>query len=402
MTERYTDSFNEFKRTLQDFTEMDKVWKGTQDDRMTKVEKTLAGVVDRIEEQESKAVIPGRTGAATSVKRDHVVKFCQALRGKFANPAHLIELENVERALGRKDVSIGTGSAGGFAVPEEISRQIERLELKLSPVRGLVRVVRTMTSDYKVLVNKRGTAAAWSTETGTRTGTATSAFRERATTHGELYAYPTTTEWALDDIFFDVEAWLAEECAQAFAAEEGDAVVRGNGSNKPTGMINTAPVATADFASPERDEDAYEAINSDLTPGGAGIVADSLIDLVYTVNSAYRANGTFVMNSLTAAAIRKLKDDNGQYLWGTALIAGQPDRLLGYPVAIWEDFDDIGSNKYPVAFGDFRRGYVLNDISELRILRDPYTTPGLVKFYVRRRVGGIVTDNSAVKFLKTI
>ena len=79
------------------------------------------------------------------------------------------------------------------------------------------------------------------------------------------------------------------------------------------------------------------------------------------------------MNSLTTGAIRKLKDSQGQYLWAPGLQAGQPDSLLGYPVATWEQMDDIGANTFPVAFGNFRRGYVLSDRVGLRITRDNIT-----------------------------
>jgi HK97 family phage major capsid protein len=301
-------------------------------------------------------------------------------------------------------VTIGTPAAGGYAVPEEILRDIERLELKFSPVRRLVRVQPVSTGDVKQLVNIRGAASGWVGETGTRNQTNTPLLRERVPTLGEIYAYPQASEWSLDDVFFDVGAWLAEEAGQAFAEAEGDAVIRGNGTNQPTGMLNTAPVATADFASPLRNAAAYQFIASlsDSSPVVAEIIADRLIDLLYSVNSAYRVNGTWVMNSTTAAAVRKLKDGNGQYLWAQGLIAGQPDRLLGYPVEIWEQMDDIGTNKFPVAFGDFRRAYTLVERTQLRITVDPsITTPGTHKFYIRRREGGCVANNDAIKWLKT-
>jgi HK97 family phage major capsid protein len=206
----------------------------------------------------------------------------------------------------------------------------------------------------------------------------------------------------LDDVFFDVGAWLADSVAREFARQTGIAVISGNGTSKPTGLLNTAPVSTADFASPERSANALQFITSDLTPGGVGIVPDALLDLVHTVHSAYRANGTFAMNSLTAAAIRKLKDTTGQYIWQQGLIDGQPDRLLGYRVAIWEDVPDIGANNFPVIFGDFMRGYMLVDRTDIRITKDPYTTPGFVKYYVRRRLGGITWDNHALKVLQTL
>ena len=357
---------------------------------------------ERIEELEARAASPGKT-AQQKRQDEYKSAFVEWVRSRGQAPQAEAKMHELQRkAMEQKDVTIGTGAAGGFAVPEEIAREIGRLELLFSPVRSLVKVVTAGSSDYKELVSIRGTTSGWVGETTTRTATATSQLRERTPTHGELYAYPQASEWSLDDVFFNVEDWIAEEVAQEFAVQEGDAVIRGNASNKPTGMINTAPAVTADFASPPRSAEAYEAVESDLTPGAQGIVADNLIDLVYRLNSAYRMRGVFVFNSLTTAAIRKLQDDNGQYLWAPGLQAGQPDRLLGYPTATWEQMDDIGSNKYPVAFGDFRRGYVLADRVGIRITRDNVTNIGFVKFYVRRREGGIVLDNHAIKFLKTI
>lgn len=164
-------------------------------------------------------------------------------------------------------------------------------------------------------------------------------------------------------------------------------------------MINTTPVTTADSASPVRAAAAFQYIASTASP--FAVTADSLIDLVYTLNSAYRANGTFVMNSATTGAIRKLKDTTNQYLWQPSLIAGQPPTLHGYSVETWESMDDIGSAKFPVAFGDWRRAYMIVDRTDLRITRDDVTAPGFVKFYVRRREGGIVLNNDAAKFIRT-
>jgi HK97 family phage major capsid protein len=108
------------------------------------------------------------------------------------------------------------------------------------------------------------------------------------------------------------------------------------------------------------------------------------------------------MNSLTMAAIRKLKDTTNRPLYTESLIAGQPDRLLGYPVQIWEDIPDIAANAFCVFFGDFQRAYQLVDRTDLRITRDPYTNPGHVRFYVRRRVGGHVWDNHSLKILQSL
>lgn len=313
-------------------------------------------------------------------------------------------LGEFESQMRKKAVSISTPADGGFGLPEDLTRDIAKMEQKLSPVRNLVRVDRVGSNDNKMLVSLRGASAGWVGESTARTETSTPTLRERAPTMGEVYAYPQTTEWALDDVFFDVGAWLAEEVAEEFAIAEGEAVIRGSGANQPTGMLNTTPVTTADFASPLRAASAYQFIPSPSgsSPAVAEIVPDALITLLYSVNSRYRANGTWVMNSNTAAAIRKLKNNEGNYLWHPALMAGQPEMLLGYPVAIWEQMDDIATNAFPVAFGDFRKGYRLVDRTEIRITVDAnITTPGRVKYFVRRREGGCPLVNDAIKFLRT-
>ena len=413
-------AFEEFKTTNDARLEAVKTGnesKSTElDAKLVKIEKDLALVSglkkqieleqqvqkDRIEELEAKASSPGKT--MQQKRRDeHKDLFIDWVRNKGENPVLSAQLTDLQKKMiEQKDITIGTGAAGGFAMPEEISREIGRLELLFSPVRRLVKVVTAGTSDYKELVSKRGTTSGWVGETGTRTATLTSQLRERAMTHGELYAYPQASEWSLDDIFFNVDAWLAEEVAEKFAVEEGIAVISGNGTSKPTGMINTAPVVTADFASPERSANAYQAVTSDLTPGGVAILADTLIDLLYTLNSAYRARAVWVFNSLTAAAIRKLKDTTNQYLWQPGLQLGQPERLLGFPVETWENMPNIGANLFPVAIGDWRRAYYLADRVGLRITRDNVTNVGFVRFYVRRREGGHVLDNHAAKFLQTL
>jgi HK97 family phage major capsid protein len=358
---------------------------------------------ERIEELESRANQPGRTGSE-KLRSEYKSTFIDWIRSKGQAADLEAKLKALHsKAIEMKDVTIGTPAAGGYAVPEEISREIERLEKKFSPVRRLVKVVPTGTSDYKELVSIGGASSGWVGESGSRTATTTSQLRERAPTHGEIYAYPQVSEWSLDDIFFNVEQWLAEEVAESFAINEGDAVIRGNGTNKPTGMLNTTPVTTADFASPLRAAAAYQYIasQSGVSPPVYGINPDKLVELVYTLNSSYRAGATWVMNSTTTGAVRKLKDSNGQYHWQPGLQLGQPERLLGYPVETWEQLDDIGANKFPIAFGNWRRAYVVSDRVGLRITRDNISNVGFVRFYVRRREGGTVLNNDATKWLST-
>ena len=392
--------FSEIRDTLDGITQAFDAYRSGSEEK-------IAGAVERIEALEARAMNPRLAGNDHRDADDieHKQRFLAWMRNP-RDPMAMGRLGEIEAAISKKDMSIGSNADGGFAVPKEIVATIEKLELKLSPVRNLVKVLQSGTSDFHHLVAQGGTESGWSSETGTRSGTTTPKLRDVAPTHGELYAYPTVSNWSLDDIFFDLAAWLAGEVSESFASQEGQAVIDGNGTNKPTGMLNTTPVLTSDFASPLRDQDAYQYIACDLdilgSPQAPGITGDLLIDCVYTLNAKYRAGASWIMNSTTAGAVRKLKDSQGRYLWTDGLQAGQPAMLLGYPVATWEQMPDIGANNFPVGFGNWARAYLLVDRVGLRITRDEVTTPGLTKFYVRRREGGRVLNNDAAKFIRTI
>lgn len=361
------------------------------------IETEMALQRERLEELESRKSSPGKT-AHEKANDEYKEKLMEWMRHKGNSPM----LETQLHDLMRKDITIASAAGGGYAVPEEISRDIGELQMKYSPVRRLVKVVSVGTSDYKELIDLNGTTCGWVGEAGSRTATNTSTLREVAPTHGEIYAYPQVSEWSLDDIFFNVEAWLTESVARSFAKEEGSAVISGSGSNKPTGMLNTTPVTTADDAVSPRAAAAYQYVNSsDNSP--AAISSDDLIDLQYALNASYRSAATWVMNSNTAGAIRKLKaSGTGEYMWQPSYQAGQPDMLLGKPIESWEQMSDVGGNAFPVAFGDFKQGYLLTERTGLRITRDNVTNVGYVRFYVRKREGGIPLNNDAIKFLRVM
>lgn len=352
---------------------------------------------ERIEELESRRNSPGKT-AQEIAKSEHKAAFVEWIRNaKSMSPMHEQKLWAAEK----KDVTIGSTTAGGFALPEEISRDIGLLQQKYSPFRSIVKVVTVGTNDYKELITINSATSGWVGETGSRTATLTPILRECAPTFGELYAYPQASEWSLDDIFFNVDAWITDNVARSFAIAESTAIVSGNGSSKPTGMLNTTPVTTADDAAVLRAQGAYQYIlGGDNSP--ASVDADTMIDLFYTLNSAYRANATWIMNSLTAGQVRKLKDTTNQYLWQPSMIVGQPDTILGKPIAVCEQLADPLGGNFPLAIGDWRQAYLLAQRTGLRITRDNVTNVGYVRFYVRQRVGGIVLNNDAAKWLKLL
>lgn len=329
------------------------------------------------------------------------LRSCNQVKG--GDPTIQKQLRDQEKALlESKDFTTTVNASGGYAVPEDISTMIHDQMRLLSPLRALCRVVQVGTPDYKELVNIHGENSGWVGETGTRNQSTTPSFRERAPTSGTLYAYPRATEESVDDVFFDIGGMIVDVTSTEFAIAEAIAFLSGNGTNKPTGMLNTAPTTDTDDASPARNADAFEYIALDSSSPTTAIDPDRLIDLVYRLRAPYRANASWIMNSLTMGTIRKLKDGQNQYLWAPGLQPGQPASLLGFSTNAIEAMDDADTvGNHPLAFGDFRRGYLIVDRVGLRItVDDNITTPGYINWYIRKRVGGIVLDNNAVKFGK--
>ncbi|MCB1489321.1 MAG: phage major capsid protein, partial [Bauldia sp.] len=212
----------------------------------------------------------------------------------------------------------------------------------------------------------------------------------------ELYAMPAATGTLLDDAAVDIDAWIAEEVEIAFATQEGAAFVDGDGDKKPTGFLQYTTVAEASWA--------WEKIGYVITGIAGGFATsdpvDDLIDLVYALKAGYRQNAHFVMNRKTQGAVRKLKDVDGNYIWQPGSQPGGAATLMNFPIVDAEDMPDIGTDKFAIAFGDFRRGYLVVDRIGVRVLRDPYTAKPYVLFYTTKRVGGGVQDFDAIKLLK--
>lgn len=296
-----------------------------------------------------------------------------------------------------KSLSGQSPSDGGYAVPREIDAIIARELTEISPIRAIAQVVQTGSAGYRKLVSTGGTASGWVSETAARPETDTPQFAEIAPPTGELYANPAASQAMLDDAGFDLESWLASEIAMEFARAEGSAFINGTGSDQPEGFLS-APVSSAEDA--VRAFGSLQYIGSGDDTGFGSAPESRLIDLVHTLKAGHRQGASFVMNSATLAEVRKLKTDDGAFLWQPGMVEGQPDRLLGYPVVEAEDMPDVATGAYPIAFGNFRSGYLIAERSATQILRDPFTNKPFVHFYATKRVGGQVLDSAAIKLLK--
>ena len=356
---------------------------------------------ERLEMLEAANDRPGKT-LAEKASEDYKEKFFGALRSKFSDGEKMHEMSKAYRKMQEtKTVQIGSDILGGHGVPEEVSRQIEDLMLRSSDILQVLDMKTVGTSDYKELVSINSTSSAWAAELGTRSQQTDPNLRQVAPTMGELYTYLFASNEAIEDVFFDIENWFITTAAESAAKALDLAVWSGDGSSKPTGMVNGAPVSTADTASPMRAAAVYQYIPTDsASPQALG--GDDLLDLVYALNRSYRRNAQFGCNQNTQAAIRKLKDGNNQYLWQPSYQSGQPDMLLGYPVFTYEDMaDSTTADGFYCGFGDWNKAYTLITRRGLAVTRDDnITTPGTVKFYLRQRFGGIPKNNDALKFLK--
>ena len=179
--------------------------------------------------------------------------------------------------------------------------------------------------------------------------------------------------------------------------QEGTAFVSGDGTNKPKGFLAYTTVANT-FVGRGASSATWRPATAGDFP--ASNPSDVLIDLIYALKAGYRQNGVFVMNRKTQATVRKFKDSGGAYLWQPPAIAGGRASLMTFPVIEAEDMPDIAANSYSVAFGDFRRGYLIVDRQGVRVLRDPFSAKPYVLFYTTKRVGGGVQDFDAIKLLK--
>jgi HK97 family phage major capsid protein len=292
---------------------------------------------------------------------------------------------------------VGVDPDGGFLVPEEVSTTIQQQVLQISPIRQIARVIPATAASYKQIVDLRGLESGWVGEVSSRPSTGGPNLSVVDIPAKEVYAMPKATQQLLDDSGFDVGEWLTRSIADEFAQQEGAAFVSGDGVNKPLGFLALDTSTDAD------DARAFGTLQYTASGGASGFASsdpsDALIDLVYSLKSAYRLGAVWVMNALTQATVRKFKDGQGNYLWERSTQAGQPPMLLGYPVIECPDMPDVGANAFAIAFGNFARAYVVTD-RVTRILRDPFTSKPYVNFYATKRVGGGTTDSDAIKLLK--
>jgi len=306
----------------------------------------------------------------------------------FAALGRSIDLDTLQKAISEnpefKALTLGDDTTGGYlAAPPTLASEIIKNVVDIDPIRQIANVQSIGTSTFEQPKRTGTHSAAWTAETGTRSETTGTTWGKTVIPTHEMSAMIDISRWNLEDSAYNLEAEISSEFSEQFAAAEGAAFVNGSAVTRPEGFLQNADIS-------------YTA------NGHASLLqADGLISILYDLKALYSANATWVWERATTALVRKLKDGEGNYLW-VAGLATAPPTVLGRPYVEAETMPTVASDAYPVALGDFRRGYKIVDRAGMAVLRDQITqaASGNVRFWSWMRVGGQVVQAEAIRKLK--
>ena len=293
----------------------------------------------------------------------------------FWNAMRRKNFYDVENAL-----QVGTDSEGGYLVPDEFEHTLVEALEEENFFRGIATVIQTSSGDRKIpVVATKGTAS-WIDEEG--------AYPESDDSFGQVSigAYKVATmlkvsDELLNDSVFDLEAYISKEFGRRIGTKEEEAFFTGDGKGKPTGIFNAAGGAS-----------------DGVTTAAASITFDDVMDLFYALKSPYRRKAVWVLNDTTVKALRKLKDNNGNYIWQPSVQAGQPDMILNRPYYTSAYVPEVAAGAKVMAFGDFSYYWIADRQGRsFKRLNELFAANGQVGFLASQRVDGKLILSEAVK-----
>jgi HK97 family phage major capsid protein len=335
--------------------------------------KAATDAADRIEVALNRLPLDARGGQPGAASTPETKAFGAFIRrGREA-----LDLDEV------KSLRVSDDTAGGYLAPEQFVAEVIKNVVQFSPVRAAARVGSTAAGSVRIPKRTGTPTAGWVSEIGSRPATQP-AYGQVEIPVNEAACYVDVSNQLLEDSAVDIYSELSMDLAEEFGRLEGYAFVLGDGVGKPEGLM------------------AADAVQYTPTGSASDVTSDSLITALYALAPFYRGRAAWMMNGTSLAAVRKMKDERGNYLWAPGLAPGQPETLLGRPVVEAVDMPDIGAGAFPIVVGDFQQAYRIYDRVQLGIIRDPYSvaTTGLTRFHARRRVGGGVVKAEAIRKLK--
>ena len=368
------------KKFLEDHTDKDGKMAAADAQAYEKMEADIAEMgktIDRLEKQAemdrklampaSRPLVasPGQAVKKGTASDEYRKAMFTAIRTKFRDVSNVLQE--------------GIDESGGYLVPEEYDKRLVDVLDEENILRGLATNIRT-SGERKINIAATKPAALWVEEGGALTfGDAT--FDQKLLDAHKLHVAIKITEELLADNAFQLEDYIIAQFGKAIANAEEDAFLNGDGDGKPTGVFQDAQVG--------------------VTIGTVDITADDVIDLVYKLKRPYRKNAAFITNDQTLGILRKLKDENGNYLWQPSLQNGEPDRILGYAIRTSQFAPRLAAGKVAMAFGDFSY-YNIGDRGQrtLQVLKELFAGNGMVGYVMKERVDGLLVLPEAVQLLK--
>lgn len=338
-------------------------------ERQETLEKELARPVGTpiLNQPQAAQKLSGKTGRASDEYKE---AFWNAMKSRAVLP-------DVQNSL-----SVGSDGDGGYLVPDEFEKTLVDALKDENIFRDLARTIQSASGDRSIPVVTSHGAAEWMDENAL-VPESDDNFGQLTVSAYKLGTFIKVSDELMSDAAFDLADYVTAEFARRMGAKEEEAFFVGNGTKKPTGIF--ADVGGADVG----------------VAGGSSITSDSLIDLYYSLRAPYRRNAVWVMNDTTVKAIRKLKDNNNQYLWQPALTAGTPDSILGRPIRTSPFVPEVGAGEKVIAFGDFSYYWIVDRQGRtFKRLNELFATTGQVGFMVVQRVDGKLTLPEAIKVMK--
>ena len=372
--------WEETKKFLAEHTDKDGKMAAADAEAYEKMEADIAEMgktIDRLEKQAemdkklamptSKPLVgtPGKPEKKGTASDEYRKAMFTAIRTKFRDVSNVLQE--------------GIDEAGGYLVPDEYDRRLIDVLDEENVLRGLATTIRT-SGERKINIAATKPAALWVEEGGALTfGDAT--FDQKLLDAHKLHVAIKITEELLADNAFQLEDYIIAQFGKAIANAEEDAFLNGDGEGKPTGLFADAQVG--------------------VTIDTVEIEADDVIDLIYKLKRPYRKKASFITNDSTLAVLRKLKDENGNYLWQPSLQNGEPDRILGYAIRTSQFAPKLAAGKAALAFGDFSY-YNIGDRGQrtLQVLKELFAGNGMVGYVMKERVDGLLVLPEAVQVLK--
>lgn len=281
-------------------------------------------------------------------------------------------------------LSVGTDSDGGYTVPDEFEHTLVEALADENVFRTMATSIKTASGDRKIPIVATTGTASWVDENAAISESGVT-FEQKTLSAYKLATMVKVSEELLADSAFNLEDYMAREFARRFAVAEESAFCTGNGTGKPTGVFDSTKGASAGITAAKTDT----------------FTADELMDLFYSLRAPYRSKSMWFMNDSTIKIVRKLKDNNGQYIWQPALTAGTPDMILGRPYKTSVAAPEATTGNTAVLFGDFKYYWIADRKSRtIRRLNELYAVNGQVAFLGTERLDGCLILPEAIKGLK--